>query len=153
MPSILCYARCGTLPHLLLTPLWLGQCHCPTSLFISFVYGLLVSLCVLTTINSASMNIGVCVSFQIRVFSGYTPRSGIVQSYSNSIFRFLRHTWLLYWSKGIDFLISGSQLLNHWIFFMLVKDHKMHIIFSLTKLEIHFHRFTLELHQYSNPPF
>ena len=38
-------------------------------------------------------------------------------------------------------------------FFMLVKDHKMHIIFSLTKLEIHFHCFTLELHQYSNPLF
>ena len=37
------------------------------------------------------MNIGVHVSFQIRVFSGYILRSGIGGSYSNSIFSFLRN--------------------------------------------------------------
>ena len=43
-----------------------------------------------TTINNAVMNIGVHVSFQIRVFilSGYMPRSGIAGSYGNSIFFF-----------------------------------------------------------------
>ena len=37
---------------------------------------------VLTIVNSAAMNVGVDVSFQIRVFifSGYMPRSGIAGS-------------------------------------------------------------------------
>ena len=42
-------------------------------------------------INSAAMNIWVHVSFRIRVFSGYMPRSGIVGSYGNSSFTFLRN--------------------------------------------------------------
>ena len=36
------------------------------------------------------MNIGVHVSFQIRVFSRYMPRSGIAGSYGNSVLSFLR---------------------------------------------------------------
>ena len=39
----------------------------------------------LAIVNSAAMNIGVHVSFQIGVFSGYMPRSGIAGSYGNSI--------------------------------------------------------------------
>ena len=46
---------------------------------------------VLAVVNSAVVNIGVHVSFQIIVFSGYMPSSGIAGSYGNSIFRFLRN--------------------------------------------------------------
>ena len=39
-------------------------------------------------LNSAAMNTGVHVSFQIIVFSVYMPRSGIAGSYGNSTFSF-----------------------------------------------------------------
>ena len=38
---------------------------------------------VFNIVNSAAMNIGVHVSFQITVFSGYIPRRGIAGSYGN----------------------------------------------------------------------
>ena len=41
--------------------------------------------------NSAAMNPGVNVSFQITVFSGYVPRNGTKGSYGSSIFSFLRN--------------------------------------------------------------
>ena len=48
---------------------------------------------VLAIVNSAAVNIGVHVSFQIRalVFSGYMLRNGIAGAYVNSIFSFLRN--------------------------------------------------------------
>ena len=41
---------------------------------------------VLAFVNSAAMNIGVHVSFQIMFFSRYMPRSGIAGSYGSSMF-------------------------------------------------------------------
>ena len=62
----------------------------------SSVSGHLGCFQVLAIVNSAAMNIGVCISFQIRVSSIYTPRVGVVGLYGNSIFSFLRnfHTGL-----------------------------------------------------------
>ena len=57
----------------------------------SYVGGHLGCLNVWAIVNCATINIAVHVPFQIRVFSGNTPRSGIAGSYVNSIFSFLRN--------------------------------------------------------------
>ena len=46
---------------------------------------------VLAIVNSAAVNIEVCVSFWIMVYSRYMPRSGIAGPYVSSIFSFLRN--------------------------------------------------------------
>ena len=46
---------------------------------------------VLAIVNSAAMNIEVHVSFQLMVFSGCVPSSGIAGSYGNSTFSFLKN--------------------------------------------------------------
>ena len=42
----------------------------------------------MTIVNSATVNIGVHIYFQMIVFSGYMPRSGIAGSDGSSIFSF-----------------------------------------------------------------
>ena len=59
---------------------------------LSSVDGHLGCFYVLALVNSPAVYIGVHVSFQIMVFSGYMLRSGVARSYGSSVFSFLKET-------------------------------------------------------------
>ena len=77
--------------------LWLNGIFMYTDTYIyrffihSSVNGHLGCFHVLAIVNSDAINIGMHTSFQITVFSRYMPRSGIAESYGNSIFSFLQN--------------------------------------------------------------
>ena len=58
---------------------------------------------VLTIVNSAAINIGVHVSFPIIIFSRCMPRSGMAESYSSSIYCFIRKLQTLFNSGCTNF--------------------------------------------------
>ena len=63
---------------------------------------------VLAIANSATVNTGMHVSFQIMVFCGYMPMSGIAGSYGNSTFSFLRNLHNILPSGYTNFFILIS---------------------------------------------
>ena len=62
---------------------------------------------VLAIVNSAAMNTGMHISFQIMFFSRYMPRSGNAWSYDSSVFIFFSfHIWYYTCFKGNSILFS-----------------------------------------------
>ena len=68
----------------------------------SSVDGQLSCVHVLAIVNSAAMNIGVHISFQIGVLSIYMPRNGVPGSYET--------LFLVFWGPSILFSIVAAQI-------------------------------------------
>ena len=92
---------------------------------------------VLAVAGSATVNIGVHVSFRIMVFSGYMPKSGIAELDESSVFRFLRNLRTVLCSGSVSlhshqqcrkFLLSAHPL-QHFLFL----DFLMMVILTLVR--------------------
>ena len=92
---------------------------------------------VLAIVNTAAMKTEVHVSFQIRVLSRYTPRSGIEGSYGTSIFSFLRKLHTVFHSASPIYIptksVGGAPVSPHPLQHLLFIDFLMVAILTAVR--------------------
>ena len=85
---------------------------------------------VLTIVKSVALNTGVYCDFQIMVFSGSMPRSGIARAYGSSVFTFFKEPpeWFLVSRVAVLIYIPTNRLRGDGPCFLIRASHLLNLI-------------------------